>query len=110
MKRILVTTLMLAVTVSLVACGAPTGGDTAAPSATGADTGTMVKDAKDNASIAACRTSRAQIDQLYSMAQSTGEAADFAAVVQQSGAKCPSGGTYSLDAATGKAVCSVHGK
>jgi hypothetical protein len=45
------------------------------------------------------------------MAQSAGDApADFATVLQQSDAKCPSGGTYSWDATTGKTRCSVHGE
>ena len=94
--------VVLVFCLTLAGCAAPK-----ADSGPGSTVGT----AKDNASIVTCRTNRAQLDQQYSMAQSAAEApADFAALVEQVGAKCPSGGAYSLDATTGKTRCSVHGE
>jgi len=106
MRRLaVVAALIVLLTVSGCGSGKTDSGTGAAGSG---GPGTFVNDAKDNASIAACRTNRAQIDQQYSMAQSTGEA-NFSAVLEQSGAKCPSGGTYSWDVAANKTTCSVHG-
>jgi pectin methylesterase-like acyl-CoA thioesterase len=42
-------------------------------------------------------------------ADTGGIEAPFASVVAKTGAKCPSGGTYSWDSATGVVTCSVHG-
>ena len=74
--------------------------------------GTIVNTAKDNASAVTCGTNRTQIANQISMAQSTAEGAapDVAAVVAQLKVVCPSGGAYSLDQATGKVACSVHGE
>jgi hypothetical protein len=103
---------------ALAGCGAarptttaPAAGS-AATDSSGGGSGTFVKDAKDAASIATCASNRAQLDQQYSMAQgsASGAPVDFAAIVQQLGAKCPSGGTYSWDAAANKTRCSVHGE
>lgn len=108
MKRFVLTVGLVAA-LALVGCGGAKS-ESATGSATGG-AGTIVNEAKDNASIAACRTNRALLDQQYAMAQSAGDApADFATVLQQSDAKCPSGGSYTWDAATGKTRCSVHGE
>jgi len=109
MKRLAVVVAALALIVAVTGCGGAKP-ESATDSATGG-AGTIVNEAKDNASIAACRTNRALLDQQYAMAQSASTApADFASVLQQSGAKCPSGGAYSWDDAAGKTRCSVHGE
>jgi len=43
------------------------------------------------------------------IADTGGVAAPFDSVVAKTGVKCPSGGKYSWDAATGVVTCSVHG-
>ena len=93
----------LVLCVALAGCAIPTG-------ISGG--GSIVGTGKDNASAVACRTNRAQVDQLYTAVMSgVGEGStDFVAFVKEQGAKCPSGGTYSWDAATGKTKCSVHGE
>jgi len=99
--------------VALVGCGSAkpaTGGQPSADGGSG--TGTIIKTAQDNASAATCATNRAQLSQLLATAQSTsaGAAPDLAAIVAENKIVCPSGGTFSLDAATGKVACSVHGE
>jgi hypothetical protein len=107
-KKLILVVASIVLLLALVGCGGAKS-ESATGSANGP--GTIVNEAKDNAAIAACRTNRALLDQQYAMAQSAGDApADFATVLSQSGAKCPSGGTYSLDATTGKARCSIHGE
>jgi len=67
----------------------------------------------DAAATAACSSNRAQLSAEYSVVQSgasTEADTSFGGVVQRSGAKCPSGGAYSWDAATNKAKCSIHGE
>jgi hypothetical protein len=108
-KKLILVVASIVLLLALVGCGGAKS-ESATGSANGGP-GTIVNEAKDNAAIAACRTNRALLDQQYAMAQSAGDApADFATVLSQSGAKCPSGGTYSLDATTGKARCSIHGE
>lgn len=66
-----------------------------------------------DAAAATCATNREQLSSQYAIAQSgaaAGGDASFAGVVQNAGAKCPSGGTYSWDAANGKVQCSIHGE
>ena len=66
-----------------------------------------------SAAAAACSANRVQLATQYSVAQS-GAAADgsvsFESVVQSTGTKCPTGGTYSWDAGTNKVKCSIHGE
>jgi hypothetical protein len=87
----------------LAGCAIPTGSGGA---------GSIVGTGKDNASVVTCRTNRAQLDQQYSMVLSgVGQGStDFAAFVKEQGAKCPSGGSYSWDAAKARTRCSVHGE
>jgi len=112
MKKIFVAAL-------LVACLALTGCDTVKLNVNGQQVdaggaGTMVQTAKDNASVAACRTIRAQLDQQYTVAQSESLNAEvtvsFASLVKKLGVKCPSRGAYSFDEAAQKTKCSVHGE
>lgn len=97
--------LMLVICLALAGCGA------SKPSASGG-AGTIVNTAKDNASAVTCGTNRTVIANQLSMGQSTSEGAapDVAAIVAEAKVVCPSGGTYSLDQATGKVACSVHGQ
>ena len=105
--------------VLLVACLGLAGCDTVKLNVDGkpvdsGSAGTMVQTAKDNASIAACRTIRAQLDEQYTVVQSETLNADvtvsFASLVTKLGVKCPSAGVYSFDEATQKTKCSVHGE
>jgi len=67
----------------------------------------------DAAAAAACASNRAQVSAQYAVVQSGGSPeadTSFAGVVQRAGAKCPSGGTYSWDAASAKVKCSTHGE
>jgi len=77
----------------------------------GSNAGSIVGESKDNASIVTCRTNRNQLAEQYSTAQSTsGAPVEFATVLAEQNAKCPSGGTYTWDDAASKVVCSVHGQ
>ena len=91
---------VLVICLALAGCAAPSG----------EGPGSVVGTAKDNASIVACRTNRAQLEQQYSMVLSgaSDSPADFGALVTELKVKCPSGGTYSWDAPTTKVRCSVH--
>jgi hypothetical protein len=101
----------IALLLSVSGCGGATSNDGSGSGTATEGAGTIVMDAKDNASIAACSTNRALLAQQYAMAQSSeAGSVEFATVLQQSGAKCPSGGVYTWDEATGKARCSVHGE
>jgi len=103
-RRLLIAASLIALLL-LVGCGAK------GASAPGEGAGTIVQEAKTNATGVTCRTNRAQIDQAYSNAQSTSaEPVVFATVLQQANAKCPGGGTYSWDTATSKTRCSIHGE
>jgi hypothetical protein len=104
MKKLVLFVSLIAV-LAVVGCGGAS-----SPGSASEGPGTIVNQAKDNASIVTCRTNRAQIDQQYAFAQSAGTDADYQATVEQVAAKCPSGGTYSWDATTGKTRCSVHGE
>ncbi len=111
MKKLVLTVASIALLLAVSGCGggAPENGSAAGTTPEGA--GTIVMDAKDNASIAACSTNRALLAQQYAMAQSSeAGSVEFATVLQQSGATCPSGGVYTWDEATGKARCSIHGE
>lgn len=100
--------LALVVSLALTGCAAPK--PSAQPASGGA--GTIVNTAKDNASGVTCGTNRTLIANQLSMAQSTAEGAapNVAAVVAELKVVCPSGGAYSLDQATGKVACSIHGE
>jgi hypothetical protein len=109
-KRIALLVTALVFALALAGCAAPKP-PAAEQLAQSGGPASMVGQAKDNAAEVTCRTNRAQIDQLYSAAQSAGSGStDFAAVLAQSRATCPSGGAYSWDAATSKTRCSVHGE
>ncbi|NTU70622.1 MAG: hypothetical protein HGB10_02200 [Coriobacteriia bacterium] len=104
--RIAACVLAVAVAISLAGCSS--GAKDGAP----ANLGDAVGTAKDNASIATCRTNRATLGQLLSTSASTAEGTPptLAQLVAENKVICPSGGAYSLNAATGKVACSVHGE
>jgi len=110
MKRLLAIVVMLCLVV-VAGCGEKTA--PVAPAGSPAGTLQSAPGQADAAAAAACASNRAQLSSQYSVVQSgASPEADtsFAGVVSRAGAKCPSGGAYSWDAAASKVKCSIHGE
>lgn len=102
--RALVLTFALLAALALSGC--------ATAKSLGSQGAAMVSTSKVAATAITCRTNRAQLGEHYSLELSSGSAnsPDIQQIARQIHSKCPAGGTYSWDAQSGVARCSVHGE